>query len=118
MGPAGALSWQAASDGKTAPIRSAASMRWMLNGLTRPPLRRSTASDRLRFQRQRAGEHRAAEHGLGDGVLHVVGAKEGGHVLERERVLGAERQQHGVVAGRRLELEVERHAELLAQPEA
>ena len=29
-------------------------MRWMLNGLSRPPLRRSTASDRLRFQRQRA----------------------------------------------------------------
>ena len=35
------------------------------------------------------GEHRAAQHGLGDGVLHVVGAKEGGHVLERERVLRA-----------------------------
>ena len=47
-----------------------------------------------------------------------MGAKEGGHVLERERVLGPERQQHGVVAGRRLELEVEVQAELLAQPEA
>ena len=33
-------------------------------------------------------------------------------------MLGAERQQHGVVAGRRLQLEVERQAELLAQGQA
>ena len=54
MGPAGALSWQAASEGNTAAMRSSASIRWMLNGFSRPPLRRSTASARLRFQRQRA----------------------------------------------------------------
>ena len=64
------------------------------------------------------GEHRAAEHGLGHGGLHARRAKERGHVLQRERVLGAERQQHGVVAGSCLQLEVERQAELLAQPEA
>ena len=36
------------------------------------------------------------------GVLDVVGAKEGGYVFEGERMLGAERQQVGVVAGCRL----------------
>ncbi len=33
-------------------------------------------------------------------------------------MLGTERQQYGVVGGRRLELEIERHAELLSQPQS
>src|SRR5439155_26473314 len=63
-------------------------------------------------------EHRAAEHGLADGVLNVVGTEEGGDVFQWERMLGTQRQQHGIVARRRLELEIEVQAELLAQPEA
>ena len=39
------------------------------------------------------------------------------HLVEREAVLGAEREQHRVVVGRRLELEVEVDTELLAQRE-
>ena len=39
-------------------------MRWMVNGLRRPPLRRSTVSERLRFQRQRAVNIGAAKHRL------------------------------------------------------
>ena len=53
IGPGGAFSWQAASAGKTAAITSSASMRWIWIGLLRPPRNRSTASARLRFQRQR-----------------------------------------------------------------
>ncbi len=58
-----ALSWQAAAWGNTAASRSSDSMRWMGGGLRRPPRKRSTISDRLRFQRQRAwnmGESRMA----------------------------------------------------------
>ena len=39
-------------------------------------------------------------------------------VLQREAVLGADGEEDGVVAGRRLELEVEADAEALAQGEA
>ena len=57
------LSWQAAACGNTAAIRSSDSMRWIGGGLRRPLRNRSTISDRLRFQRQRAwniGESRMA----------------------------------------------------------
>ena len=107
------------ASGNTAAIRSSASMRWMLSGLSRPPLRRSTASDRLRFQRQRAGNIGLREHGLGDGVLHVVRAQEGRHVLERERVLRARATAataSSLAAAWSSKSNVQ--AELLAQPEA
>ena len=47
------FSWQAAALGKSAAIRSSASIRWMGGGFFRPPRNRSTISARLRFQRQR-----------------------------------------------------------------
>ena len=53
-GPPGAFSWQAARAGNTAAMRSSASMRWMGRGFFFPPRKRSTARERLRFQRQRA----------------------------------------------------------------
>ena len=53
IGPAGAFSWHAARAGKTAPIRSSASIRWMGSGVRRPPRNRSTPSERLRFHRHR-----------------------------------------------------------------
>ena len=48
------FSWQAASVGNTAAIRSSASIRWMAGGFFRPPRIRSTVSEVLRFHRQRA----------------------------------------------------------------
>ena len=112
------FSWQAAAWGNTAAMRSSASMRWIGGGLRRPPWKRSTSRDRLRFQRQRAWN-------IGDGeqdrVLQHVAHRLGevaGHLVEREAVVGPERQDDGVVGGRRLELEVERDAELLAQRQA
>ena len=57
------FSWQAAACGNTAAIRSSASMRWIGGGLRLPLRNRSTISERLRFQRQRAwniGESRIA----------------------------------------------------------
>jgi hypothetical protein len=39
-------------------------MRWIGGGLRRPPRKRSTASERPRFQRQRAREHRREQHRL------------------------------------------------------
>ena len=57
------FSWQAAACGNTAASRSSDSIRWIGGGLRRPPRNRSTISDRLRFQRQRAwniGESRMA----------------------------------------------------------
>ncbi len=52
-GPGATFSWQAASAGKTAAIRSSDSIRWMAGGFLRPPRMRSTASDRFRFHRHR-----------------------------------------------------------------
>ncbi len=111
------FSWQAAGSGNTAAIRSSASMRWIGGGFLRPPFHRSTRSDRLRFQRQR-------DRNIGDGGTSVAWVRvcsteadrrNLGHVGEREAVLRAEREHHGVVVRRRLQLEVEVLAELLAQ---
>src|SRR5438477_55929 len=41
-----------------------------------------------------------------------------GHILQREAVLRTQRQEHGVVAGRGLQLEIEGGAEALAQRQA
>ena len=117
-GPGGAFSWQAARPGQTAASRSSASMRCRWIGRRLPPCMRGSTSARLRFQRQRApsmgwGSTAWVEH------LGRTGAREHGlHAGEREAVLGPEREHDGVVVRRRLQLEVERHAEPLAQGEA
>ena len=49
------------------------------------------------------------------GVSHRRGREETENLLQRERVLRTERQHHGVVAGGRLQLEVERLAKALPQ---
>ena len=54
-GPVGFSFWQATSAGKTAAITSSDWRRWRGAGLRRPPLKRSTASDRVSVQRQRTG---------------------------------------------------------------
>ena len=65
-------------------------------------------------------EHRRVEDGVLERVAHRAARDVAGHLVEREAVVRPERQHDGVVGGRRLELEVERAAELLAQgqPEA
>ena len=118
-GPA-TFSWQAAACGNSAAIMSSDSMRWIGGGLRRPPLKRSTTSDRLRFHRQRLWN-------IGDGgdgpparapPRTVLECRKRGTSAEREAVVRPERQHDGVVVGRRLQLEVERHAEPLAQRQA
>ena len=62
-GPGATFSWQAARVGKTAAIRSSASIRWIAGGFFFPPRIRSTARDRFRFHLHRAaniGEVRTA----------------------------------------------------------
>ena len=63
-------------------------------------------------------EERSGQHGLPDDLLHRLGGEELRHLLQGEAVLRPEREQDGVVAGRRLQLEVERDAEPLAQGQA
>ena len=60
-------------------------------------------------------EHRRGQDGLPDHALHGRWRQEPGHAFEREAVLRPEREQDRVVARRRLQLEVERDAEPLAQ---
>src|SRR5260370_1129620 len=59
-GPGATFSWQAASVGNTAAIRSSASIRWIAGGFFFPPRIRRTASEVFRFHR-----HRAANIGEG-----------------------------------------------------
>src|SRR5262249_57275844 len=61
--------------------------------------------------------HRRGTHGLPQPVLHRLGGEEFWPLLQREAVLGAQRQQDGVVTGRSLQLEVEGNAESLAEGE-
>ena len=65
-------------------------------------------------------EHRGQQRGRGEGLLDGRGREKLEDRFQREAVLRAEREQHRVVGGRRLELEVEGLAERLAQgqPEA
>ena len=60
-------------------------------------------------------EHRGVEDGVLQRVLDGRTAEVTGHLLQREAVVGTQREHDGVVARRRLELEVEGAAELLAQ---
>ena len=93
-------------------------MRWMGRGFFLPPRKRSTARERLRFQRQRGREHRRRQHGLAQHALGRLRAQQPRGAVEREAVLGAEREHDRVVAGGGLELEVEGGAEALAQCQA
>ena len=108
----------AASAGNTAAIRSSASMRWMGGGLRRPPRWRRTMSARPRFQRQRTWNIGDEQQRLGERLRRRPRREEVRHVLEREALLRPEREHHGVVARRRLQLEVEAAAEALAQRQA
>ena len=116
-GPGAALSWQAARAGHAAASRSSASIRWRWIGRRWPPRDRGTTRARLRFHR-----HRAASIGCGSTAwVSVLGRGALGSIFgtsaQREAVLGAEREDDRVVVGRRLQLEVEGHAEPLAQGE-
>ena len=112
-GPAAAFSWQAASAGNTAAIRSSASMRWMGGGVRRPPRWRRTISARPRFHRHRTWNMGDRSSACVEDVRRVPGREELRHVLEREALAGAEGEHDRVVAGRRLQLEVEPAAEPL-----
>ncbi len=63
---------------------------------------------------QRRGQDRLPHH-----LFHRLGGQELRHAVQREAVLRPQRQQDSVIARRRLQLEVERNAESLAecQPE-
>ena len=62
-------------------------------------------------------EHRCIEDGVPEGVVEGRAAEVAGHLVQREAVVGPEGQHDGVVARRRLQLEVEGATELLAQRE-
>ena len=117
-GPAGAFSWQAASPGHTAASRSSDSMRWRWIGRRLPPFMRGMTSARVRFQRQRAASIGCSRTAWVSACDACAARQHGLHAGEREAVLRAEREDDGVVVRRRLQLEVEGHAEALAQCEA
>src|SRR4029450_580907 len=81
----------------------------MLNGFSRPPLRRRTASDRLRFQRQRAVNIGLRRTACPTASCTLWGGRKGGTVSRGE---GGE---NAVIACSGLQLEVEVQAELLAK---
>ena len=93
-------------------------MRWRWMGRRLPPRMRGSTRARFRFQRQRAasmGWSRTAWVSTSPAeVLDSIDWTPG----QRKAVLGAEGEHHGVVVGRRLQFEVERHAEALAQGQA
>ncbi len=60
-------------------------------------------------------EHRLIQNCLGEGVADVVAVDETDHVAQRKAVVRSEGDDHGVIVGRCLELEVEAPTELLAQ---
>src|SRR5947199_881411 len=108
------LSAHATCAGKTAASRSSARMRWSGMGTRRPPWKRRRASARVAFHRQRLANMGAAS-GLDQVLDEPLAADHVEHAVEREAVLRAEREDEAVVGGRGLQLEVERHAEALAQ---
>ena len=119
IGPA-TFSWQAAACGNSAAIMSSDSMRWIGGGLRRPALEAQHDQRPVEVPPPAALEHRRRrrQHRLLEHPAHGVGVQEPGHVGQREAVVRPERQHDRVVVGRRLQLEVERHAEPLAQRQA
>ena len=112
------LSWQPAASGNTAASRSAARMRRSGGGVRLPPVKRSTASARVAFQRQRVSHIGDCSAACTSVSSTLAGRDEAEDRVEREAVLRADRQQDRVVGRRRLQLEVEGAAELLAQRQA
>ena len=98
----------AASAGKTAAIRSSASMRWIGGGTRRPPRCRSSTSERPAFQRQRTAEApaRAAAPARASRAPCPASRKRG-TASSGKLCCGAEREHDRVVARRGLQLEVE-----------
>src|SRR5262249_58843531 len=64
------------------------------------------------------GEHGRLERGVGEELLDAARMHHAEDALEGEAVLGTERQQHAVISGGGLELEVEALADPLAQGHA
>ena len=115
IGPGGVFSWQAAKAGKMAAIKSSASIRCIGRGFFLPPRKRKMASDRLRSHRQREVNMGDASTACSSVVFTVLGCKRRAAEFKRETVLRAERQYDRVVIGRRLQFEIESHAEPFAQ---
>ena len=112
------FSRQAAASGKTAAIRSSASIRCSCGGTFLPPRLRGTASEIVVFQRQRVWNTGASRNAWIEHVARGRRMQIAEDVGERERVLRPEREQQRVFGGRGLQLEVELTAEPLAQREA
>ncbi len=87
-------------------------------GRRRPPFMRGRTRARREVPAPACPEHGVGQHGLGQRLGNLLAGQHGRDAGEREAVLGPERQDHGVVVGRRLQLEVEGHAEPLAQGQA
>ena len=83
-----------------------------------PPCQRSSASERVAFQRQRVSNMGACSAAWISSSSSPLGLQHLEDRLEREAVLRAEREQDAVVGGRGLQLEVEAAAEALAQRQA
>ena len=112
------LSWQAVCAGNTAASRSCARMRCSAGGTRLPPRHAQQRQRPHRVPAPARLEHRRLQRRLHQQLLDVVGAQHREHRLEREAVLRPQRQHDAVVGGRRLQLEVERPAEALAQRHA
>ncbi|MNZ53565.1 hypothetical protein D3C78_714450 [compost metagenome] len=86
-------------------------------------LRRHLAPAAVARQGQRGGgvpapahaKQRCVEQGLDQHMLGAAGVQVAPHLVEREAVAGGEREDDGVLGGRRLQLEIEVAAETLAQ---
>ena len=77
------FSWHAAACGNTAAMRSSDSMRWIGGGLRRPLRKRSTMSERLRFQRHRAWNMGESRMACCERVLDRRAAEVAGHLRQR-----------------------------------
>ena len=114
-----AFSWHWASAGNTAAIRSSASMRWSAGGVFLPPRMRSTASARPRFQRQRAFHMGESSAACASASRAPAGVESIFLKISRSAACCGPSERHdGVVAGRRLQLEIEAPADALAHRQA
>ena len=92
-------------------------MRWKRIGTDLPPRERSTSSARVAFQRQRVSNIGCASSAWTSTSRAVAEREVVEHVLEREGVLRAQRENDRLLVGRCLQLEPEADAEPLAQRE-
>ena len=104
--------------GKTAASRSSARMRCMRRRHA-PAVRKPQDGQRARrIPAPARGEHGRIEQRLREHVLDGFGPQKLEHDFERKGMLLAERNHDAVVGGRRLQFEIERAAEALAQRQA